>query len=88
MIYRFTPVSLNHSECDITWLVNGDAEEGKDYDKDKLIWLWDVTTAADKRIIENNAAGVNSRYYVPGPLSQMEDYTWKYMSWYLQAIKP
>jgi len=88
VIYRFTPVSLNHSECDITWLVNGDAEEGKDYDKDKLIWLWDVTTVADKRIIENNALGVNSRYYVPGPLSQMEDYTWKYMSWYLQAIKP
>lgn len=88
VIYRFTPVSLDKSECDITWLVNGDAEEGKDYDKDKLIWLWDVTTDADKRIIENNAKGVNSRYYVPGPLSQMEDYTWKFMSWYLQTIKP
>ena len=88
VIYRFTPVSLHESECDITWLVNGDAEEGKDYNKDELIWLWDVTTDADKRIIENNAKGVNSRYYVPGPLSQMEDYTWTFMSWYLQAIKP
>jgi len=88
VIYRFTPISLHKSECDITWLVNGDAEEGKDYDKDKLVWLWDVTTAADKRIIENNAAGVNSRFYVPGPLSMMEDYTWKFMSWYLEAIKP
>jgi phenylpropionate dioxygenase-like ring-hydroxylating dioxygenase large terminal subunit len=88
VIYRFTPVSLDKSECDITWLVNGDAEEGVDYDKDKLIWLWDVTTDADKRIIENNAKGVNSRYYVPGPLSEMEDYTWKFMSWYLQSIRP
>lgn len=88
VIYRFTPVSLHESECDISWLVNGDAEEGKDYNKDELIWLWDVTTDADKRIIENNAKGVNSRYYVPGPLSQMEDYTWTFMSWYLQAIKP
>ena len=88
VIYRFTPVSLNKSECDITWLVNGDAEEGKDYDKDRLIWLWDVTTAADKRIIENNSKGVNSRFYRPGPLSQMEDYTWTFMSWYLEAIKP
>jgi len=88
VIYRFTPVSLNQSECDITWLVNGDAEDGIDYDKDRLVWLWDVTTVADKRIIENNALGVNSRYYVPGPLSQMEDYTWKFMSWYMQAIKP
>ena len=82
VIYRFTPVSLHESECDITWLVTGDAEEGKDYNKDELIWLWDVTTDADKRIIENNAKGVNSRYYVPGPLSQMEDYTWTFMSWY------
>jgi len=88
VIYRFTPVSLNKSECDISWLVNGDAEEGKDYDKDKLLWLWDVTTDADKRIIENNAKGVNSRFYKPGPLSTMEDMTWQFMSWYLQAIKP
>jgi len=88
VIYRFTPVSLNESECDITWLVNGDAEEGKDYDKDKLTWLWDVTTDADKRIIENNAKGVNSRYYAPGPLSQMEDFTWGFIAWYLEAIKP
>ena len=88
VIYRFTPVSLNRSECDITWLVNGDAEEGKDYDKARLTWLWDVTTAADKRIIEYNAEGVKSRYYKPGPYSKMEDYTWKFMTWYLQTIKP
>lgn len=88
VLYRFTPLSKDASECEITWLVNGDAEEGKDYDKDRLTWLWDVTTVADKRIIENNARGVNSRYYRPGPLSMMEDFTWKFMSWYQQAIKP
>jgi Rieske 2Fe-2S family protein len=88
VIYRFTPVSLNKSECDITWLVNGDAVEGKDYDKARLTWLWDVTTAADKRIIEYNAEGVSSRFYKPGPYSEMEDYSWKFMSWYLQAIRP
>lgn len=88
VIYRFTPVSINQSECDITWLVRGDAQEGKDYVKKDLTWLWDITTVADKRIIENNAAGVNSRFYEPGPYSAMEVYTWKFMSWYLQAIKP
>ncbi len=88
VIYRFTPTSSDTSECDITWLVNGDAEEGKDYDVERLIWLWDVTTTADKRIIENNAKGVNSRSYKPGPLSLMEEFTWQYMSWYLRAIKP
>jgi len=88
VIYRFTPVSLSESECDITWLVNGDAEEGRDYDKARLTWLWDITTQADKRIIENNAAGVRSRFYKPGPYSTMEEYTWKFMNWYLQTIRP
>lgn len=88
VIYRFTPVSKDHSECDITWLINGDAVEGKDYHKDRVKWLWDITTVADKRIIESNAKGVNSRFYQPGPLSKMEEFTWKFMSWYLDSIKP
>jgi len=88
VIYRFTPVSLDKSECDITWLVNGDAVEGRDYDKAKLTWLWDVTTVADKRIIENNALGVNSQFYEPGPLSKMEDFTGRFIAWYLQTIRP
>ncbi len=93
VIYRFTPVSINECECDITWLVNadakeGEAEDGNAYDKARLTWLWDVTTLADKRIIEFNAEGVNSRYYQPGPYSTMEEYTWKFTSWYLQAIRP
>lgn len=87
VLYRFLPLGPDRSECDITWLVRGDAEEGVDYDKDKLTWLWDVTTHADKSIIERNQEGVNSRYYQPGPLSTMEDYQWMFLSWYLDAIK-
>ena len=87
VIYRFTPLTVDTADCDITWLVRADAEEGRDYDKDDLIWLWDVTTHADKRIIEHNQQGVNSRYYVPGPLSEMEDYTWKFISWYLDIMR-
>ncbi len=88
VIYRFTPVSIDRSECHITWLVNDDAVEGRDYDEERLTWLWDVTTQADKAIIENNAKGVKSRYYESGPFSTMEEYTWKFISWYLQAIRP
>lgn len=87
VIYRFTPLGVDASDCDITWLVRADAEEGRDYDEDELTWLWDVTTHADKRIIEHNQEGVNSRYYVPGPLSQMENYTWKFISWYLEIMR-
>lgn len=87
VIYAFRPISLDRSTCDITWLVRGDAEEGKGYDKERLTWLWDVTTEADKRIIERNAEGVNSRFYQPGPLSMMEGFTWKFIDWYLEALK-
>ena len=67
--------------------MRNDAVEGKDYDKDELIWLWDVTTVADKRIIEDNQAGVNSRFYEPGPYSKMEDFTNQIIEWYLAAIR-
>jgi len=87
VIYRFMPLGPDTADCDITWLVRGDAEEGEDYDKEKLIWLWDVTTHADKTIIERNAQGVNSRYYKPGPLSEMEKFTWSFLSWYLASFK-
>ena len=40
-------------------VVRDDAEEGKDYDIDRMKWLWDVTTIADKTIIEKNQEGVN-----------------------------
>lgn len=87
VIYRFTPLSVDHTDCDITWLVNGDAQEGKDYTKERLTWLWDITTQADQRIIEQNAKGVASRFYVPGPYSKMENQTWKFIEWYLDSLK-
>ena len=71
VLYRFTPRGLYHTDCEITWLVNESAVEGKDYDRAALTWLWDVTTIADKKIIERNQAGVDSRFYEPGPLSQV-----------------
>ena len=87
VLYRFTPLSVDSTDCDVTWLVNGNAEEGKDYDVKELTWLWDVTTVADQHIIENNAEGVNSRFYEPGPYSKMEDFTQRFVAWYLDTLK-
>ena len=85
--YVFTPVDLENSRCDIYWLVRGDAREGKDYDVDKLTWLWDITTESDKRIIVNNWKGVKSRFYTPGPLSRMEGTERDYIEWLLEALQ-
>jgi Rieske 2Fe-2S family protein len=88
VIYAFKPLGQGKADCDITWLVRGDAEEGKDYDKNDLVWLWDVTTHADKRIIERNAQGVASRFYEPGPLSPvMEYYSEAFLRWYLEVME-
>ncbi len=88
VLYRFTPRGRRLTDCEITWLVNGSAVEGRDYRLDDLIWLWDVTTIADKQIIERNQAGVDSRYYVPGPLSPtMEPFTQQFLSWYVAAMR-
>jgi phenylpropionate dioxygenase-like ring-hydroxylating dioxygenase large terminal subunit len=85
--YVFTPTDKDNSRCDIYWLVRNDAEAGKDYDVDRLTWLWDVTTQADKSIIVNNSKGVHSRYYEPGPFSGMERAEKIYIDWILQELQ-
>jgi Rieske 2Fe-2S family protein len=88
VLYRFTPRGQYLTDCEITWLVNESAVEGRDYRLADLVWLWDVTTIADKRIIERNQAGVASRYYVPGPLSPtMEPFTQQFLNWYVTAMQ-
>jgi Rieske 2Fe-2S family protein len=67
--------------------VNGDTVEGRDYQRDALTWLWDVTTIADKQIIERNQAGVDSRWYEPGPLSPMEHFTGRFLAWYVATMR-
>lgn len=85
--YVFTPVDHHNSNCEVYWLVRGDAKEGKDYDVDELTWLWDVTTHADKKIIVNNSKGVHSKYYEPGPFSKMEDLESNYIEWILGELQ-
>ncbi len=85
--YVFTPIEHNSSKCEIYWMVRSDAEEGKDYDVDKLTWLWDITTISDKEIIVNNSKGVHSKYYQPGPFSGMEKEERSYIEWILSELQ-
>ncbi|NND46572.1 MAG: aromatic ring-hydroxylating dioxygenase subunit alpha [Woeseiaceae bacterium] len=85
--YVFTPVDHNNSNCEIYWLVRGNADEGKDYNVSDLTWLWDVTMQADKEIIVNNSKGIHSKYYRPGPFSGMERAERTYVEWILQELQ-
>lgn len=72
IIYRFIPKTVDSTEMEVIWLVRSDAREGLDYDLRRLIWLWTVTSLADKRIIEVNQQGVKSRFYEPSAYTPME----------------
>lgn len=87
VLYRFLPQDRDTCIQEIIWLVQEDAVEGRDYDRDRLTWLWDVTTRADKRIVEDNAAGIAGRYYRPGPLTIMERYVERFITGYQAKLK-
>ena len=86
LIYRFIPRSVDHTEMEVIWLVHADAIEGRDYQIEKLAWLWQVTSVEDKQIIERNQEGVNSRYYEPGPYSLQEEYAIRFVDWYIAEL--
>ncbi len=86
VIYRFMPRTPGTCAMELIWLVRGDAEPGRDYDPERLVWLWRVTSEADKRIIEHTAKGVRSSFYTPGPLAPMETNERRYLEWYLKEL--
>ncbi|MDY0884665.1 aromatic ring-hydroxylating dioxygenase subunit alpha [Dongia soli] len=86
LIYRFIPKTVDRTEMEVIWLVRDDAREGIDYDLARLTWLWNVTSIADKRIIELNQQGINSAFYEPGPYAPMEGGARRFVDWYLRSI--
>jgi Rieske 2Fe-2S family protein len=86
VFFQFVPRDAVRSDMIVTWLVDGSAREGKDYDLARLTWLWTVTTEQDKSIIEANAAGVSSRRYAPGPPSLLEGDVAGFRAWYLALV--
>ena len=85
--FTFLPKTNKKTLVEIMWLVDKSAIEGIDYNKEEISWLWDETTLADKRIIEDNQKGVLSKKYIPGPLSKMELGLEKFKNWYLKSLK-
>ena len=87
VLYRFTPRGITATDMEIVWFVRGDAQEGTDYDKDGVTWLWHRTSLEDEYIITRNSEGVNSRFFEPGPYHpEFESCCLDFVSWYLQAM--
>lgn len=87
VLYRFTPRGLTATDMTIVWFVRVDAEEGVDYDKEAVTWLWHHTTLEDEFIIRRNSEGVNSRFFEPGPYNpEFERLCMDFITWYLAAL--
>ncbi len=86
VVYRFIPRTVDRTDMEVIWLVDEAAVAGRDYDVERLTWLWRTTSDEDKRIVELNQAGVNSRFFEPGPYSTQEPYADRFVTWYLQEL--
>ena len=88
VLYRFIPRSLTSTDMQVIWFVKGDAQEGLDYDKERLIWLWHNTTLEDEFIIRRNSEGLNSHFFEPGPYHpEFESTVNEFINWYLHTLE-
>ncbi len=85
--FRVMPISATETALTTKWLVHRDAVEGVDYDLNELIHVWTETNEEDRRIVEENARGIASPAYEPGPYSELhEGGTIQFVDWYARFI--
>ncbi len=85
ILFLFTPRGALQSDVEMIWLVDGRASEAE-VDIDKMIWGYHATTTQDKKITEDNQAGIMSRRYRPGRYSDQEGSVVKFQQWYLAQV--
>nr|WP_140847322.1 aromatic ring-hydroxylating dioxygenase subunit alpha [Paracoccus sp. FO-3] len=81
--FRVTPIGPNQTAVTTKWLVHKDAVEGVDYDVERLTHVWTYTNDQDRQIVEENARGIESPAYEPGPYSELhEGGVIQFVEWY------
>jgi Rieske 2Fe-2S family protein len=69
------------------WIVKKDAQEGVDYDIDRLTKVWLATNDQDRTLVEGAQVGVNSPAYEPGPLSVASEIgVCQFDDWYCKTM--
>jgi len=87
--FRVLPLGPEETAVTTKWLVHKDAVEGVDYDLAELIHVWTETNDQDRRIVEENAFGIRSPAYEPGPYSELhEGGVIQFLDWYARFLEP
>ena len=70
-----------------TWLVHADAQEGRDYDLEKLTSVWNATNSQDAAFVEETQRGASSPAYEPGPIAANEYMVKLFHVWYEERLR-
>jgi Rieske 2Fe-2S family protein len=81
------PLAANRTLVRTTWLVDRDAVEGVDYDRENLTRVWNMTNVQDAGFVSWAHAGVQSAAYEPGPLAPAEYMVDLFGEWYTQRME-
>ncbi len=84
---RFTPLGPSLTRVEMNWLVHENAQEGVDYEVERVEAVWRATAEQDWKLCEANQAGVESSRYRPGPYSALEEGCDHFVRWYLHELK-
>jgi phenylpropionate dioxygenase-like ring-hydroxylating dioxygenase large terminal subunit len=84
---KVTPVDAFTTDVEFCWLVDENAEEGKDYTIERLTEFWEITGAQDGALCENNFKGILSNAYRPGPYAPVEDQVINFVDWCVNELK-
>ncbi len=81
--FRVLLISATETAVTTKWLVHKDAVEGIDYRLEELTHVWTETNDQDRQIVEENARGIASPAYQPGPYSEVhEGGVAQFVEWY------
>ena len=84
VLTRLLPRGPEHTSIRVTWLVDGAAQEERDYELDRLLPFWQLTSEQDWSLCERNHAGVRNPAFTPGPYSLgRERNVAEFVRWYL-----
>jgi Rieske 2Fe-2S family protein len=82
LTFATLPLERGKTLVRCTWLVHAEAEEGHDYDLEKLTRVWDATNSQDAEFVEEAQRGVSSPAYLPGPIAASEYMVQLFHTWY------
>ncbi|HEY6526995.1 MAG TPA: aromatic ring-hydroxylating dioxygenase subunit alpha [Solirubrobacteraceae bacterium] len=87
VVTRLLPAGPERTAIRVMWLVDEAAQPGLDYELDRLLPFWQLTSEQDWGLCERNHAGVRNPAFTPGPYSPRREYNVQsFVDWYLARL--